>query len=221
MSDAVAMPYVALTKTEIAYKIIRKDIVEGVLRPGMIIDQEALAVRLGLSTTPVREALRLLESEDLVISRRHRNTVVAPLDLEQLKDTYNVRMELDPKAVALGARVATPEQRKEIKKLLVLAEMDQTPVEGLHSNRAMHRAMYSSCGNAVLVQILDNLWDRCDRYRVATLRDEEQVKVAIDEHRLIVDAFVAGESEEAARLMLEHVSASFERIDHSAIDADG
>ncbi|MFF4415419.1 GntR family transcriptional regulator [Streptosporangium sp. NPDC001559] len=219
-ADVVPAPYVALTKTEVAYKLIRKDIVEGVLQPDAILDQEALATKLGLSTTPVREALRLLESENLVISRRHRNTVVSPLDLGQLKETYAVRILLDPKAVALGAEVATQEQRDEIAELLVLSERDQTPIEGLHSNRALHRAIYSSCGNSVLVQILENLWDRCDRYRVATLRDKAQVKVANDEHRRIVDAFIAGRSEEAAQLMLEHISASFDRIDHSALGLD-
>jgi DNA-binding GntR family transcriptional regulator len=220
MSDPVMASFVALTKAEVAYQHLRRDIVEGVLQPNTVLDQEALAASLGLSTTPVREALRLLESENLVISRRHRNTVVAPLDLDQLKETYVVRILLDPKAAALGAEVATKEQRDEVWELLLRSEEDHTPVEGLHDNRALHRAIYASCGNAVLVQILENLWDRCDRYRVVTLSDEEQAKAASDEHRRIAEAFVAGRSEETALLMREHISTYLDRVKSSPESAD-
>ncbi len=218
MSDMAmsSVPYLALTKTEVAYKQLRRDIVEGVLEPDTILDQEALATRLGLSTTPVREALRLLESENLVISRRHRNTVVAPLDLDQLKETYAVRTQLDPYAVALGAKAATQPERDAIWELLLQAEKEQSPIDALHTNRALHRAMYNACRNAVLIQLLDNLWDRCDRYRVATLNDESQVRVANDDHRRIVTVFNEGKADEAAQLMREHITASLDRIDPAA-----
>lgn len=216
MTEAVEQPYLALTKTEIAYRQIRREIVEGRLKADSVLDQEALAARLGLSTTPIREALRLLESENLVISRRHRNTVVAPLDVAQLKETYAVRIQLDPYAVGLSAQAATQAERDEVWTLFERAEREQTPIDSLHANRALHRAMYSACRNTVLVRILDNLWDRCDRHRVATLNDEVRVKVFNNEHRAIVGAFIAGRADEVTELMRAHITASFDRLEDSA-----
>src|SRR5262245_40634132 len=104
---ATRQPRTALTKTDLAYWHVRQEILEGTLAPGSALDQEALAARLGLSTTPVREALRRLESEHLVRSRAHRDTVVAELSPTLLADTYAVRLTLDPLAVMMTAKTAS------------------------------------------------------------------------------------------------------------------
>lgn len=201
-----------LTKTEMAYRQIRREIIEGSLSPNTVIDQEALAIRLGLSTTPVREALRLLESENLVINRRHRNTVVTPLNYDLLEETYAVRLSLDPLAVAIAAAKATVVDREFIRTFGNQAAPDPTPIETLHANRRLHRAIYAASGNSVLTQVLDALWDRCDRYRMVTLQNDTQVKIAHDEHHAIVNAVLAGRAETAAALMRDHVAESLERI---------
>lgn len=201
----------ALTKADLAYRQVRGEIVEGSLSPGAPIDQEALAARLGLSTTPVREALRRLESEGLVVSRPHRDTIVAPLTQEQLEDTYTVRLALDPLAIALAAKHAPDEELGAIKNLSEEAS-EPDPVSQMYQNRRLHRAMYQACGNAVLVGVLEALWDRTDRYRLATLLDDNTVGKAHVEHSAIVDAMVRRRAEEAAELMRQHVADSLERI---------
>jgi DNA-binding GntR family transcriptional regulator len=201
-----------LTKADMAYRQVREEIVEGLMPPGAAIDQEALASRLGLSTTPVREALRRLESEGLVISRPHRDTVVAPLTLEQLEDIYIVRLSLDPLAVALSAREASDEQLQAILELSRQASEDPDPVSQLHQNRRLHRAMYQACGNAVLIQTLDTLWDKSDRYRLTTLQDDRTAHRAHVEHSAIVEAMVDRRADQAAELMRRHVSDSLDRI---------
>lgn len=208
----------AQTKADVAYRQIRSEIVEGELEPGAQLDQEALAVRLGLSTTPVREALSRLESEELIINRPHRRTVVAPLSFTLLQQTYAVRLALDPLAAALAAEHATDEQRAAIRELVEMEPQSGGAVAYLHHNRLLHRSIYAASGNAVLVQTLDVLWDRSDRYRMATLRDALVIVLANDEHAAIAAAVIGREGQEASDLMAKHVLDSLERIQATELD---
>jgi DNA-binding GntR family transcriptional regulator len=197
----------ALTKVDVAYRMLRDEIFQGTLAPATSLDQEAIATRLGLSTTPVREALRRLESEKLVISRSHRDTIVAPVSLAVLESTYAVRLSLDPLAVGLAALHATDEQLAAIERSCVLPTYDD-PVADLHNNRTMHRAIYATCGNSTLVEILDMLWDRSDRYRLIVLRTKSTAKSAHEEHEAIVQALMARDRERSASLMRQHIATS-------------
>lgn len=197
----------ALTKVDVAYQLLRNEIFQGTLAPGASLDQEAIATRLGLSTTPVREALRRLESEKLVISRSHRDTIVAPVSLELLEKTYAVRLSLDPMAVALAAGKASDEQLAEIESLCTPPTYND-PVADLHSNRTMHRAIYAACGNSTLVEMLDILWDRSDRYRLIVLRKKSTAESAHEEHNAIVQALMARDAERSAELMRQHIATS-------------
>jgi DNA-binding GntR family transcriptional regulator len=210
----------SLTKAEVAYRRIRQEIVEGLLAPNSLLDQEALAVRLGLSTTPVREALRILESEGLVVNRRHRNTVVAPLDFDFLQETYVVRLSLDPLAVSLAAEEASDEERAAMRTIAAQAESDVEPRAAQRANRRLHRAIYGACHNGVLIHTLDMLWDRCDRYRLMTLHNAQRAHEANDAHRAIVDAVVNRKATTAAALMRDHVSESLDRIRAEARTTD-
>jgi DNA-binding GntR family transcriptional regulator len=201
----------SMTKADHVYFQIRGEILEGRLEPGAPLDQESLAGRLGVSTTPLREALRRLEAEKLVISRAHRDTIVAPLSLENLLHVYAVRLALDPLAAELAAREATDAQLASMQTSFA-HHGGHSAVDLLHRNRRVHRMVYESCGNAVLVEILDRLWDLSDRYRLLTLREESTAQSAEDEHHEIVDAIVNRDSERARALMHAHVLHSFEHI---------
>jgi DNA-binding GntR family transcriptional regulator len=205
---------VILTKTDMAYWQVRQEILDGTLAPGTSLDQEALATRLGLSTTPVREALRRLESERLVIGRAHRDTFVAELSRELLADTYDVRLTLDPMAVSLAAKVAKNAELQVIGDLARVQPSDD-PVEQLQQNRALHRAIYSACGNEVLIGVLDLLWDRSDRYRLITIREERDPTHLRHEHVGIADAVTARNGRLAARLTKAHLMQSFQLIKHA------
>lgn len=218
-ADNVRPPAVAasplsapLTKADMVYRQIREEIVGGALAPGTPIDQEALAARLGLSTTPVREALRRLESESLVVSRPHRDTIVAPLTRQQLDETYTVRLALDPLAIAIATREASDAELQAIAELSREANADADPVSQMYQNRNLHRAMYRACRNAVLIQMLDALWDSSDRYRVVTLQDDLTGHQAHVEHSAIADAMVERRADDAAELMRQHVADSLDRI---------
>src|SRR5918998_6474386 len=101
----VATPLVrpALTKADYAYSEVRERILSGALPQGAVVSQEALAAELAVSTTPLREAMRRLSSEGLVILDAHRDARVAPLTAVEARSLFEVRQQLDPLAVRLAA----------------------------------------------------------------------------------------------------------------------
>jgi DNA-binding GntR family transcriptional regulator len=200
-----------MTKTEAAYLEIRARILSGELAPGGAIDQESLAADLGLSTTPVREALRKLESDGWVSLAAHREARIAPLSLVELEELYGVRLSLDPLAAELACRNIDDAGIAELQRLL--AEHHQPSSDDLHHNRRLHRAIYVASGNATLTSILDQLWDRSDRYRLTLIQEDAVVSVTSQyEHADIVAAVAARDRRQVAKLMRQHLLASLEKL---------
>lgn len=207
------------TKADAAYVYIRKAILEGQLAPGSSLDQESLAKTLGLSTTPVREALRRLEVEGLVLSRAHRDTIVAPLSLPLLEETYSLRLVLDPMAAALTAKHIPDEDARSLLDFVGEETAPMTVVEQLNLNRRFHRRIYGACGNSVLVSTLESLWNMTDRYRLVTLKQVGTPEVARAEHQEIAELVIAHNPEAVHALMEKHVSDSLQRIREGVTDA--
>jgi DNA-binding GntR family transcriptional regulator len=206
----------ALTKTDLAYEQIRQAILEGTLKPGSNLDQEVLAEQLELSTTPVREALRRLESERLVVRRAHRDTVVAPLSMTMVEESFSVRLALDPLAVSLAASKATAEERKVLQEQLFADEPGPRPLDRVTRHRQLHAAMYGACHNALLVEMLDSLWDVGDRYRLVTLALGAVAPPIHQDHGKIIEAVIDGRARQAAKLMREHTAKAFQTIRDAA-----
>lgn len=205
-------PAVPATKTDAAYFRIRRRILDGRLAPGEPLDQERLAAELGLSTTPVREALRRLESERLVVGRAHRDTIVAPLPVELVKDVYQVRLALDPLAASLAAKHASSEQRAHVLALLAAAPDSPGMADHVHYNREFHRSVYSACGNRVLSDMLDTLWDITDRYDLINTHGETTGETDGEQHSAIAEAVAGRRPGNAARLMQAHVNAATDAV---------
>jgi DNA-binding GntR family transcriptional regulator len=201
------------TKAEAVYEEIRRRILRGVLPPASPLNQDALALELGVSVTPVREAVRRLEADGLLQVHAHRSVLVSPLSLSELSEIYDVRLQLDPYAAA----VATTKARAEA--LARIEQMAQTlvsrdPLEQATINRAFHRAIYVESRNGLLIGILDGLWERTDRYRIMLVSTEIDVKAVVNEHLEIVAAMRARRPREVAKLIRAHVMkarASIER----------
>lgn len=201
------------TKADAAYDELRRRILLGELEPGERLDQEAVALSLGLSTTPVREALRRLEADDLVHRSAHKDVTIAPLSRREVAEIYAVRVELDGLAVTLATQAASDEELAVIRTLLPKRGTSGGPAQDLVSNRTFHRALYSASHNAVLIRVLESLWDRSDRYRAVVLRDPRQAKMALSEHEAIFNAVAARDAELAGTLMRRHISQSLAGID--------
>ena len=196
----------ALTKSQFVYAELRRSILENELTPGTILDQEPLARGLGVSTSPVREALRRLEAEHLVVSHAHRETVVAALTPKFIDEVFQVRLALDPLAAELATQRASEEELGHISSFRPGPPGKATAVERFHFSRHLHRAIYVACGNSQMIEILEQLWDTSDRRRFATLKSRRAMAASHSEHVRIIDAVLARDSALVRDLMLEHLN---------------
>jgi len=206
------VPLAALTKAEAAYVEVRAQLLEGTLAPGSTINQESLAAALGLSVTPLREALRRLEGEGLIALRPHHVVSVLPLTRRELRELCVARMQLEPLAARLAAEAAT---RDELKAIASLARESATA--DLHSqlraHRLFHHSIYGASHNEVVADLLEQLWTRTDRYRAIMLRDAGLRRKSSAGHRGIAAALVAGDASVAAELAERHVDEALRLAD--------
>jgi DNA-binding GntR family transcriptional regulator len=193
------------TKAEAVYGEIRRRILNGILEPSAPLNQDALAPELGVSVTPVREAIRRLEAEGLVQFQAHKTVIVTPLTRNELGEIYDVRLQLDPYAASLAATAATEDDLREIERLSG-ARPSKDPLEQVRVNRAFHRAIYARSGNRTLTDILDRLWERTDRYRVMLLARDTELLAAMREHIEIVEAMRSKQPRLVAKLVRAHVA---------------
>jgi DNA-binding GntR family transcriptional regulator len=211
MSAAEASPLA--TKADLAYGRVRELILTGELEPGSVINQATLARTIGISTTPLREALRRLKQQGLVELDAHRDARVAPLDAEEARDLLELRLSLDPLAASLAAERRTSQDVARMRAALAGLETlptDPTPQQ-LAAHRHFHSAIYLASHNARLVRTLDDLWDAADRYRrhgLQTERTDEEREEKAREHRLLFEAVVEGDGETAADVMRTHIRTS-------------
>ena len=203
------------TKAEAVYDEVSRRILDGRLEPGSTVNQEALSAALGVSITPLREALRRLEAEGLVILEAHRNLTVAPLSAEEARELYAVRLQLDPFAAGEAAKRASADDLDHID-LLAARETEPSTQGRLATNRQFHRAIYRASGNRRLVELLDRLWDQTDRYRLLALQDEAHERSAEREHRAISAALRARDVERVRDLMHEHVAGTMRLVERRA-----
>src|SRR3954451_18280911 len=147
MNEQIDLPMVNVrTKAEAAYQELAARILDGSMQPGSTVRQETLAAALGVSITPLREALRRLESNGLVILEAHRTLTVAPLSAAEVRELYAVRLQLDPFAAGLAAPLASPAAVDRIE-ALAARELETTARGRLKANREFHQAVYRSPGN--------------------------------------------------------------------------
>jgi DNA-binding GntR family transcriptional regulator len=218
-------PRPALTKNAYVYEELRRRILAGELEQGQSISQEQLAVELGVSTTPLREALRRLDAEGLVNLDAHRDARVTRLNAEEARSLFEIREKLDPLAAKLAATRRTDADIATIESALKDLEplSASTGFESLLVHRAFHRSVYTASHNPLLMSLLEGLWDKADRYRQIGLQskpdsadDRERVR---REHIAIAEAVIAGDARAAEQTMKKHVLGSLGRRAIAALEA--
>jgi DNA-binding GntR family transcriptional regulator len=205
------------SKADAAYAAIRSRILNGNLVASETLNQEQLAGELGVSTTPLREALRRLESEGLVLVQPHRDVVVAPLDVDEMVSLYEVREVLDSLAAGLAAEHHDERDRNEME--AASRQLRDPRIDPVDANRTFHAAIYRASHNEVLIGLLDRLWDKSDRYRRAIsgiARDSDTVQSHVDLLRTVLD----GDADRAYQLMREHIRTVHEVLE-DVVRTDG
>jgi DNA-binding GntR family transcriptional regulator len=186
---------------------LRQAITSGQLKPGAPIRQEALAEQLGVSRVPLREALKALEAEALVVHEVHRGYFVAELSLADLREVYRIREILEAEAVrqASGsidraALTAMEAAQREVEE--AAGEGDVSAMAA--ANRRFHFALYEASGMPRLVRLIAALWDATDAYRSLYYVEPAHRDHVVREHRTILDALRSGEAEDAVRFLDDH-----------------
>jgi DNA-binding GntR family transcriptional regulator len=211
--SAPPFPEPFATKSDLAYRRVRELILSGDLQPGAVLQQAVLAKTIGMSTTPLREALRRLKQEGFVELDAHRDARVAPLDATEARELLELRLALDPYAAALAAERRTGDDVAEIEQALAnLEALPRNPTPGqLASHREFHAAIHRASHNRLLVETLDGVWDKTDRYRRHALevdRSAEEKQARAAEHRQMFEAVRDGDADRAADLVRRHVETS-------------
>lgn len=215
-------------KSDLAYTVVRNRVLTGEYAPGSSFNQATLAVELGISTTPLREALRKLESEGLVQLGAHRDAIVTDLSVEEARDLLEMRLALDPMAAGLAAQRRT---RDDIAAIRAASDIHALPghptIDQLVRHRRFHQTVYRASHNDVLVTTLDTLWDKNDRYRLAGLRrdrDADELARKDAEHHELMMRVIAGDSAGASAVMRRHIQSSLGAVATELLredDADG
>ena len=201
------------TKSDLAYTRLRELILSGELEPGAVLPQAALASTIGISTTPLREALRRLKQEGLVDLDAHRDARVRLLDAAEARDLLELRGSLDPLAASLAAQRRNEADLAELRTALDGLEglAARPSAAQLRSHHRFHAAIHRASHNTLLVETLDGLWVKTDRYRRHGLeagRSDEERDARASEHRRLFVAVRDGDAETATELMRRHVASS-------------
>jgi DNA-binding GntR family transcriptional regulator len=202
----------ARTLADVALAELKEAIVSGEIPPGTPIRLQEYVDRLQMSSVPIREALRFLEQKGLIERSPHRGVFVSPMSAQDLDDTYQIRLELESKALRLASEAMTDDDSARITELVEryarASLAGDSVARDLHGD--IHMSLYELSGSKWLLLLLPMLWDNSERYRRLALPLRGTPEQRIEEHRQIVEAVAAGDPDRAEILLRSHLSNSFE-----------
>ena len=194
---------------------IERMIVSGELGAGAKLSENSIAMRVGVSRGPVREALRGLEQTGLVRVEKNRGVFVRQLSLDEADEIYELRATFDQMAGRKLAASITAEQLKELRALTdrMAKAAARDDLDAYHPlNLAFHDALVEYAGNKKMLHTYRRLVNELNLFRRHTLAQRDRLSTSTREHRRIVDAIAAREPDTAGRLLFDHVMASRERM---------
>jgi DNA-binding GntR family transcriptional regulator len=212
----------ATTKADGAYLELRDQILQGKLKPGGRVDYVQLSAALGVSITPLREALRRLEADHLVIRIAHRDVVIADLTRAEAIELVTVRQELDLLAARLAAEHISGQELARARTLVATQDEEEAlrylqaagvPVSVgamANVNRAFHRMVYCGSHNQVLIQYRDAISTRAERYVIMA---RQITAIAPDTYRLLHEKLLAALEARDAGTAIEMMRAHYRDLD--------
>jgi DNA-binding GntR family transcriptional regulator len=190
------------SKTDVVCALLREMIIGGEVKAGEPLRQRDLAVRFGVSQTPVREALRRLESEGLVVNDPHRGATVNESEAGAAEDQGQVRAVLEALGARLATRHVTPELVEELRRMnSVMEHMANDDPNYDAANRAFHFKVYEVAGSPLLLSLMRLLWQSLLLGPMTTRAHHESWQ----QHERLIDALAASDEELAAKIMREHI----------------
>lgn len=200
---------------DVVFNTLRQAILRGELKPGERLMEIQLANKLGVSRTPIREAIRKLELEGLVLMIPRKGAEVADIKEKNLRDVLEVRSALEILAVRLACERITDKQIAELKRAakefkITLANDDITKVA--EADVKFHDVIYEATGNKKLIQLLNNLREQMYRYRVEYLKNESAHAKLLREHEEIISKIENRQIQEAIAIVCQHIDNQVEAV---------
>jgi DNA-binding GntR family transcriptional regulator len=191
------------------YELLLQEVLRGQLVPGEVLTEAALAERLRVSRTPVREALTRLEQDGLV-KRTDRGMVVRERSPEEILDIYEIRILLESENARVAAERRSGLDVMTLRRICSELETMDTddPTAIAEANREFHHAVWRSAHNESLMDLLSRLDMHLARYPTTTLSDPGRWETSLSEHRMLVDAIDARDGDKAAAASTEHFTAA-------------
>lgn len=193
---------------DVVFQTLRQAILKGDLKPGERLMEIQLSHKLGVSRTPIREAIRKLELEGLVLMIPRKGAEVAKITEKSLRDVLEIRLALEQLAVRLACERMTPELLQIIKDAAMeCAQVENTddPLAVAEKDVAFHDAIHIATKNQKLINMLDNLQEQVYRYRVEYLKRDATHSQIVREHDEIIQAMEKGDSDSASDLCSVHI----------------
>ena len=192
---------------EKAYRVIRQMIVGGGLPPGKVLNERELVEHIGVSRTPIREALHRLEKENLVTIVPQRGAYVCEITAKIINDIYQLRGIIEPQLISM-VTADIPEQVLSNFRAAFLALKPDKYDELAHIDNEFHIVVIDRISNAYLRQMMDNMYAQNERIRFQLTRMPRRLQETVAEHVGIIDAMLVRDSEKAAALMRAHLTNS-------------
>ncbi|MDB4943959.1 MAG: Transcriptional regulator, GntR family [Labilithrix sp.] len=211
--DTVTRPHADKVRAGVADKVVaelRRSIVFGSLEPGREFSLRETAAHLGVSTAPVREALRVLHGEGLIVTRRARSAVVAPLDAAELAAIYRLRRLIEPDLAARSCPLLTCADLEGLAAMVTVFGSPDVHVDEIYeTHRRFHLALLGPAATPLDMRIIETLWHAAERYvRVGLIRPDPAPlghRRRETSHRSVLDAFRTGDGEQARRALATHL----------------
>lgn len=193
---------------DVVFHTLRRAILTGQLKPGERLMEVHLANKLGVSRTPIREAIRKLELEGLVTMIPRRGAEVAQITEKSLKDVLEVRRALDVLSVELACERITKEEMEELYRAcqeFEKAAREKEPSVIAQADVRLHDIIVDATRNQRLKQLVNNLSEQMYRYRFVYIQEANQYENLIEEHREVYESIVERNKERAAMAARLHI----------------
>jgi DNA-binding GntR family transcriptional regulator len=196
------------------YGVIRERILTGALPRGARVHQEDVAADLGVSRTPVREALRRLAAEGLIEMRTNRGARVTDLEPDDMRQPYEARLVVEPGAARLAAQREPPETRRMRRAVDAQRRAIPDVPRTFAANREFHIALAEASGNVFLLQFIELLWVSRIGEAIYEHQAESPQRMSLDadEHEQILDAIEARDARRAESLTRRHIADAMKRM---------
>ena len=196
---------------DVVCETLREAIRSGVLKPGERLMEIQLAEELGVSRTPVREAIRRVELEGCVIMMPRRGTYVANISIRDINEVFEIRTSLESLSSGLAAERITDEELERLQRLLVEigAHIESGDMDKIvKTDTEFHDLLYQASRNQRLVGIISNLREQLTRFRTTSMSYPGRLKATLEEHRIIVEAIAQGDVKAARKAAENHMEKS-------------